>query len=146
MSQGEPTKEGTGHRRGPVDVRCEVRAVDLDARRFVARLADGHSFEGHFPERFAVEFQAALQSMGDNRLRIVGEGEFDISAGELVRVNAVDAIRWEALHRAVRPPEPFEDFLAGLQDSIPSSDWARIPEDLGRNLDHYLYGCERDNE
>lgn len=144
MSQGEPTKEGAGRRRGPVDVRCEVRAVDLDARRFVARLADGHTFEGHFPERFAVEFQLALGSAGGRFLHIMGEGVFSEGEDVLQVVSGIDFLRIEREDAEEKPGRTLASILEESWGSAAESDLEAIPTDLSVNVDHYLYGHEKE--
>ena len=36
--------------------------------------------------------------------------------------------------------------LSKLASEVPDEDWARIPADLSKNLDHYLYGAPRTAE
>ncbi len=36
---------------------------------------------------------------------------------------------------------PIEDELAELAADVPESEWAKLPGDLGEQLDHYVYGA-----
>jgi len=40
---------------------------------------------------------------------------------------------------------PIWEVLADLGQSIPDSEWDRVPRDLSENLDHYLYGAPRND-
>jgi putative addiction module CopG family antidote len=43
-----------------------------------------------------------------------------------------------SLH-ATTPAEAFETIAKG----VPDAEWERLPSDLSRNLDHYLYGKQK---
>jgi hypothetical protein len=30
-----------------------------------------------------------------------------------------------------------------IAEKVPASEWARVPSDLSKNLDHYLYGSKK---
>ena len=70
-------------------------------------------------------------------------------ASLLERVRAGDEVVIEHDARPVavlRPPaagQPIEDIFAGIAATVPDEDWARLPADLARNLDHYLYGSSK---
>ena len=34
------------------------------------------------------------------------------------------------------------DVFASIADEIPESEWAGVPSDLSKNLEHYLYGSQ----
>lgn len=38
------------------------------------------------------------------------------------------------------------DLVSGITASVPKEEWNRVPEDLSKHVDHYLYGSERDSE
>ena len=38
------------------------------------------------------------------------------------------------------------DAFAEIRKSVPESEWERIPSDFSKNVDHYLYGAEKDEE
>ena len=35
------------------------------------------------------------------------------------------------------------DMVAGLRAEVPAKEWDRLPKDLARNIDNYLYGAKR---
>ena len=35
------------------------------------------------------------------------------------------------------------DLFAAIAKGVPEEEWAQLPSDLSKNLDHYLYGSER---
>jgi hypothetical protein len=39
--------------------------------------------------------------------------------------------------------ESIADIASHLAESVPESEWARLPADLSKNLDHYLYGTKK---
>ncbi|HEY0514551.1 MAG TPA: hypothetical protein VGH73_21800 [Thermoanaerobaculia bacterium] len=41
---------------------------------------------------------------------------------------------------------PFWERIVELGARIPSEEWERVPKDLSKNLDHYLYGAEKEEE
>ena len=66
---------------------------------------------------------------------------------ERVRAGAEVIIEHDARPVAVlRPPAPgqsIEDIFSAIADGVPEEDWTRVPPDLARNLDHYLYGSPK---
>jgi hypothetical protein len=40
-------------------------------------------------------------------------------------------------------PDSIQARLIELRREIPSEEWAKVPRDGSRNLDHYLYGAPR---
>ena len=43
----------------------------------------------------------------------------------------------------VAQDSPIWETIARLGESIPGEAWDKVPVDLSRNLDHYLYGASR---
>jgi hypothetical protein len=39
---------------------------------------------------------------------------------------------------------PIEDILMDIGRDVPESEWAKLPEDLTSNLDHYIYGTPKE--
>ena len=35
------------------------------------------------------------------------------------------------------------DAFAAIASDIPETEWAKVPSDLSKNLDHYLYGSDK---
>ncbi len=44
------------------------------------------------------------------------------------------------------PDEPIWETLMRLGRQVPDEEWARVPADLSRNLEHYLYGAPKESE
>lgn len=40
-------------------------------------------------------------------------------------------------------PLKLEDDLLALARTVPAREWAKLPNDLNENLDHYLYGSPK---
>ena len=51
-----------------------------------------------------------------------------------------------ALLRPALPPEPVDKVFAAIAQDVPDEDWSRVPQDLSKNLDHYLYGSSKVSE
>jgi hypothetical protein len=47
---------------------------------------------------------------------------------------------------ATSSPRPIWEVAMELGASVPESDWAKVPRDLSKNLDHYLYGAPKQEE
>ncbi|AFZ18453.1 hypothetical protein [Allocoleopsis franciscana] len=41
---------------------------------------------------------------------------------------------------------PFLQFVEEISAQIPKEEWEKLPKDLSKNLEHYLYGSPRDEE
>ena len=41
---------------------------------------------------------------------------------------------------------PIWETIVGIGRAIPEEEWARLPADLARNVDHYLYGSPKVTE
>jgi hypothetical protein len=41
---------------------------------------------------------------------------------------------------------PFWERILELGASIPEEEWDKVPRDLSKNLDHYLYGAPKEEE
>ena len=39
---------------------------------------------------------------------------------------------------------PIEDVIAEITAKVPAAEWDKLPRDLSKNLDHYLYGCPKE--
>ena len=68
------------------------------------------------------------------------------------RYHSVDEVIREGLEllqeREVRPdnsgkPESLPEVFAAIARDVPEADWARVPSDLSKNLDHYLFGSKK---
>ncbi len=88
------------------------------------------------------------------RVRIKPGGVIEISHPELPPGEEVDIIvmlgspaaksSQEALaHGSARP---IWEIIEEVGAEVPASEWAKVPEDLAKNLDHYLYGAPKHEE
>ncbi len=77
-------------------------------------------------------------------MRKVQSGQYS-SADEVIR-KGLELL--QAMDEAASNP-PTErafsawDALTTLASEVPDEDWAQVPADLSKNLDHYLYGTPR---
>lgn len=85
-----------------------------------------------------------------NRVIHVSDSEAAADFASLLdRVRAGDEIVIErdarpvAVLRAPAPGQSIEDLFSVIAEGVPDEDWTRVPADLARNLDHYLYGSSK---
>ena len=70
-------------------------------------------------------------------------------AALLDRVRAGDEVVIEhdarpvAVLRPAAPPPSLEEAFAAIAQEVPNEEWERVPPDLAKNLDHYLYGTSK---
>jgi len=66
---------------------------------------------------------------------------------ERVRAGAEVVIERDARAVAVlRPAEAeqsIETAFAAIAQAVPDAEWRKVPSDLSKNLDHYLYGASK---
>ena len=48
-----------------------------------------------------------------------------------------------AVLRPAAPAPSLEEAFAAIAQEVPSEEWGRVPSDLAKNLDHYLYGTSK---
>ena len=48
-----------------------------------------------------------------------------------------------AVLRPAAPAPSLDKTFAAITQGVPEEDWERVPKDLARNLDHYLYGTSK---
>lgn len=41
---------------------------------------------------------------------------------------------------------PFLQFVEEISNQVPREEWEKLPKDLSKNIDHYLYGSPKDEE
>lgn len=130
-SKGNSMSEATEYE-SEVDLIGEVRAADLDAGVFVLRLPDGETIQARFsPEQEGLVTEA-LDGHANQRLRLRVRAELSRAGDKIKRVLAVGEI-------ALEEP-PIWQSLLEISASVPGSEWAKVPSDLARNIDSYLYG------
>ena len=98
------------------------------------------------PERFPKELVSEYGEWG-RTLGVDEEVEFEPAGGEFgsARLNGRTRERLARfVHQEVdASARPIEDVLPDLASRVPEGDWARLPDDLTDNLDHYLYGTPK---
>lgn len=124
-----------------IEITGEVRATDLDGKRFTLRLPDGRKLAARFkPE----QEQIVLEALGEHlkvRINVRGLGEFngvDESLRQMVSVDEIALIMpAESSPQAVTP---IWDRLASIGRAVPEDAWRDVPKDLASNIHAYLYG------
>lgn len=127
-----------------VNLAGEVRAADLDGRNFVLRKDDGEKVSGKFSPDQEPLITEALHDHSSRRLRVQGLAEFSRSKGVLRRILRVDKVHVldPSLQEYDTSARPIWEVAVELGASISDADWDRVPKDLSRNLDQYLYPGE----
>ena len=66
---------------------------------------------------------------------------------ERVRAGAEVVIEHDArpvaVLRAAAPGQSLEEIFSSIAEGVPDEDWAGVPSDLAKNLDHHLYGSSK---
>ncbi len=125
-----------------VDATGEVNMANVRGGAFEMTLRTGQlPVKGKFTESQEAEVLNALQSHATTRLRVRGVGEFSQSDRQLRRLLRVDSV---VLATATEPTfvegvKPIWETLAELGASVPDDAWDKVPTDLAKRLDHYLY-------
>lgn len=133
-----------------VDVVGEVRAAGLKAcggGSFSIALDDGSSVEGVFSDEQESVVTEALHKHKSVRVRIQGVGQFEPN-GRIRRIAHVGRLEERSLGEKPydAAARPIWKVISDLGTEIPESEWERVPTDLARNLDHYLYGRKQEGE
>ena len=128
-----------------IDIIGEVRAADLDGRNFKLKLADKTKIEGKFTPEQEKEITIALDGHTNQRLRVRGKAEFQPD-GTIKKIISVDELILQQSDEVPYDPNtrPIWEVLAEMGAKIPDEEWAKIPKDLSKNLDHYLYGAPKE--
>jgi hypothetical protein len=129
-----------------VEFTGEVRAVDLGGT-FTLKLDDGSRIPGRFSADQETVVTEALQEHASRRLRVNGVAEFHPS-GEIKGIVKVKDLTIQPAGELAFNSEarPIWDVVAELGAQIPVKEWAKVPSDAARNLEHYLYGAPKDGK
>ena len=132
-----------------VEITGEVRSADIDQRHFAIRDAGGRKIPAKFQPEQEAEITDALHTHDSCRVHVSGVGEFATRDGSLRRLLRVDSLER-------RPAEDRDDYdssvpplwqsIVALGEALPVEEWDRVPTDLSRNLDHYLYDKPREEQ
>lgn len=89
------------------------------------------------------------QRMGNRVIHISASEAARDFAALLDHVRAGDEVVIEhdarpvAVLRPAAPAQSLGEAFAAIAQEVPDEDWKRVPSDLAKNLDHYLYGTSK---
>jgi hypothetical protein len=65
-----------------------------------------------------------------------------------IKVRLQHKIREEQTDNSQQSPSlpPFLQFVEEISAQVPREEWEKLPKDLSKNIDHYLYGSPKDEE
>ena len=128
-----------------IDLCGEVRLADLDGKKFAMLLENGDKVGGYFTQEQEEEITLALREHQSMRLRIKGKGEFAPPEGRLKKITIVQEMKLlkEGEERYDADAPPIWEVAAEIGESVPVEEWDKVPTDLSKNLDHYLYGAPK---
>jgi len=138
-------KKSTNNR-AHIDVRGQVRTVDLDARQFSLRLDDGTKIVAEFTTDQEQTITEALSEHARRRLHL--EGSVEIARrGKTKRIASVESLTVEPaeIAKPVLTGKPLWQVIVDLGESVPKEEWAKVPTDGARNLHHYLHGAPKED-
>jgi hypothetical protein len=143
MAERERLKKRDNHYE-PVELHGEVRAADLDDRRFSLRLDDGTRIVAPFRPDQEQAITEALSQYATRRLRLNGRGELArnrkvkrLASVESVIVEVVDETN--SHRKGSRSGKSRE-----ISSRVSRHEWSKVPRDGAKNLDHYLYGAPKE--
>lgn len=138
-------KRSEGEYEDVIELTGEVRAADLDGCNFTLRLDDGNKISGKFTIEQESIITDALREHASQRLKIQGRAEFFSSNGKLKRIISVDKLTVCESDEPEYDPKarPIWEEIAEISASVPDDEWAKLPSDLSKNIDHYLYGAPK---
>jgi hypothetical protein len=124
-----------------VDLTGEIRAADLDGGNFALRLVDGSKILGKFSSEQEAIIIEALHNHASRRLRIKGRAEF-LPEGNIKRIASVTDLSSQPVGVVSydKTAKPIWEIAEEIAASVPDEEWDKLPRDLSKNLDHYLYG------
>ena len=125
-----------------VDTVGEVNMANVRGGAFELTVVPGQPpVKGKFSEAQEAEVLTALQSHATTRLRVLGVGEFSQADRQLRKLLRVDSVAAATTTEPayVEGIKPIWETLAELGASVPDEVWEKVPTDLAKRLDHYLY-------
>jgi hypothetical protein len=128
-----------------VDVVGEVSMANVRGGAFELSIAPGQApVKGKFTEAQEAEVLNALQAHATTRLRVRGVGEFSQVDRQLRKLLRVDSATMAAsvTPEFVEGVKPIWETLAEMGEAVPDEVWEKVPTDLGKRLDHYLYSSD----
>lgn len=131
-----------------VDISGEVRLADLDGYNFTIRLENGDKIPGKFETEQEPIITAALKDHDTVKLKFKGMGQFsqkDAVLKRVTKVNEVEIIPNDT-NNYDEKARPFWEMVSDVGMQITEKEWEKIPADLSKDLDHYLYGSPRSEQ
>lgn len=124
------------------DLRGTVLAADVRKGQFVIYPDERTSIPVSFPPETEILVTTALRDHRDRRLRVVGRGEFapDGTIRKITRVDILEEVSPDATAPIDTKARPIWEEILKLTKNLPNEEFERLPKDLARNVDHYLYG------
>lgn len=126
----------------------ELRAADVDKGTFAVRDTAGKKIPAKFtPEQETFVLQA-LAEHAQIRVRVTGLAELserDRSVRRFARIDSIER-HFDSELSYDETVSPVWEQIAAIGERVPEEVWDRVPTDLARNLDGYLYGRDRDKE
>jgi hypothetical protein len=127
-----------------IDISGEVRAADLDGNKFTIKISPESRISGRFNSDQEKKVTLALREHDRRRLRVKGKGKFS-PEGKLIQISEIQELILETEGQDDYDPnaKPIWQIASEIGASIPKEEWAKVPADLSKNLDHYLYGAPK---
>ncbi len=131
-----------------IDLTGEVRSADLDGCNFTLRLSDGTKIPGKFTAEQEEIITNALREHSTQRLQVKGKAEFTSPDGKFRRIVSVEEMILQKAGETMYDPNarPIWEIAVEIGASVPDEVWDKVPKDLSKNLDHYLYGMPKEDE
>lgn len=129
-----------------VDLTGEVRAANVDGYNFTLRQDDGRKITGVFAPEQETLITSALSEHSSVRLRVKGVAEFSRQDGVLKRIVRIDDVQVVPAGEPqyVQTEKPIWEIVASIGAQVPEQEWSKVPSDLSKNVDHYLYGAPKE--
>jgi len=120
----------------------ELRAVDLDRRKFRLHLSDGSRVDGEYSFEKEAMMTEALRQHETHRLKLHVRAVYDTETGKIKKIIEVldyflDIPDDERYNSTVTP---IWDVISEIGSEIPLEAWEGTTADLAANLDEYMYG------
>ncbi len=125
-----------------VDAIGEVNMANIRGGAFELTLLQGQPpVKGKFTQAQEAEVLNALQLHATTRLRVRGVGEFSQADRQLRKLLSVDSVAAATTTDPafVEGIKPIWETLAELGASVSDEVWDKVPTDLAKRIDHYLY-------
>ena len=131
-----------------VDLIGEIRGAGLrttEGGSFTIQREDGTTVEGAFNADQETVITDALHKHRSIRVRLIGMAEFE-RGGRIRKIMKIDQVEARPVGEKAydHAAPPIWDEIDRIASEIPDSEWAKVPTDLAKNLDHYLYGRRKE--